>query len=162
MDIEKLDKNFAVTDKIDRDQIEYIDALNFDLYGAILDNGNYRRMPEEVAKSVSQNVYWINHCLADGRIRFATDSPYVAVCAYCNTIGRMLHFPMTGSAGMDLYSGKRYFGTFIPNIDENNSFSAVIDLDGKMRDYTINLPLYTGIDKLYIGLKKGCKIKKIT
>ena len=53
MDIDKIDRNFAVPDTISRDGIEYIDALNFDLYGVMIDNGNYRRLPDEVDKKIA-------------------------------------------------------------------------------------------------------------
>lgn len=160
MDIELIDKNFFVPDKIERDGIEYINALDLTVNGVMVEDGRFTRMPTAVAKSVSPAVENLNFSLAGGRVRFITDSPYIAVCVYLNTVCKMGHFPFTGSVGMDLYSGKRYYGTFIPPFSVESSYSAVIDLDGKMREYTINLPLYSGIDQLYIGYKGGCVMEK--
>lgn len=57
-DISKVDENFTIKTKIDKKDIKFhkIDEAPFKVYGVFKENGKYRRMPEEVAKSVSEGV----------------------------------------------------------------------------------------------------------
>ena len=69
-------------------------------------------------------------------------------------------FAFSGSIGCDLYGGKRYFGTYIPPIDVTDHYEGVVDIfDPEEREYTINMPLYSGVEKVYVGLKEGCTLK---
>ena len=57
--IEEIDKNFKVETKIQKNDIKFYNAFAapFKLYGAFYENGRLRRMPETVARSVSEGVY---------------------------------------------------------------------------------------------------------
>ena len=52
MDISKIDKNFKVETKIERNNIRFYDAdeAPFKVCGIFRENGKYRRMPEAAAK----------------------------------------------------------------------------------------------------------------
>jgi hypothetical protein len=105
-------------------------------------------------------VHHLHANTAGGRVRFVTDSPYIAISAKFGSVGRMNHFPLTGSAGFDLYTGTHYLNTYRPPMDLADSFESVIDInDGVEREYTINFPLYSDVLSLYIGLKDGCTLK---
>lgn len=58
MDIAQIDKNFEVKTNIEKDDIRFYDVNSgpFRLHGIFYENGRYRRMPEEVAKTVSPGV----------------------------------------------------------------------------------------------------------
>ena len=160
MKITDVDKNFKIESKITRPGLRFYSALGapFKIYGVFYENGKFRRTPEDVAKSVSQWVYYLHTNTAGGRVRFKTNSPYVAIYAELNEPGKMPHFPLSGSCGFDLYVGEKYKGTFMPPFDVSTSYESVIDLGNKkMRDITINFPLYSGVSALYIGLKEGCE-----
>lgn len=75
------------------------------------------------------------------------------------TVGKMPHFPFTGSIGFDLYTGKKYINTYVPPVDIETCYESVLDLDGEEREYTVNFPLYSDVRKLYIGLQEGCSLK---
>jgi len=87
-----------------------------------------------------------------------TDSPYVAISAEMDGLGKMPHFPLTGSIGFDMYfdsgAGQVYTGTFVPPFQIETGYESVLDFPqpGK-RLVTINFPLYSNVKKLYIGLK---------
>ena len=152
--IERIDTNFRVETNIDKADIKFYDVNTqpFKIYGVFYENGKFRRMPESVAKQVSNGVYSLHTNTSGGRIRFKTNSPYVAISANLENIGRMPHFALSGSAGFDLYEkkgGEKYLGTFIPPYDMDDGYEAIIELgSSKMRDLTINLPLYTDVNEL--------------
>ncbi|MBO5261564.1 MAG: SGNH/GDSL hydrolase family protein [Clostridia bacterium] len=159
--IYEIDKNFKIDTKIKKDDIVFCDARKFSIYGLIYENGMYRRMPEKVARSVSDGVYYLHTNTAGGRVRFKTDSPYVAISAKMNEVGKMPHFPLSGSCGFDLYIGKDYFATFMPPFDITDGYESVIDLCGnEMREITINFPLYSNVKELYIGLSNKSTVKE--
>ena len=142
-----------------------VDQPPFRIYGVQKENGKYRRMAEESAKGVSELVYRLHTNTAGGRIRFVTDSAYVAIHAEMDGISRLSHFAFTGSAGMDLYAVEdgvdRYIRTIIPPMDMQAGFEEVIDLPGrKERLLTVNLPLYSNVNRLYIGLEKQAVVKR--
>ena len=105
MNISELDKNFKVETNIDKDDIRFIDVRQdpFKVYGVYYEDGKFRRMPEAVAATVSPAVLRLHANAAGGRVRFKTDSPYVAIKTKMSSICRMPHFAMTGGAGSLVY-----------------------------------------------------------
>lgn len=163
MEISKIDKNFAFEPTVTRDGLTYFDVLTtseFSLHGVFHDGTKFRRMPEDVARRVSDSVYALHSNTAGGRIRFITNSPYVAIRAEVENCCRMSHFTLVGSAGFDLYAGIRYAGTFVPPYGVDGSYENVVDhgLEGN-QVFTVNMPLYSDVKRLYIGLKEGCILK---
>jgi len=169
--IDSLDKNFKVETRIERDGIVFYDALTppFSLHGLIYENREYVRMPDSVAEKTSGpttrpgSVRALSKNTAGGRLRFITDSPYIAIKARVPKFNRMPHMPLTGQCGFDLYTGRgkeaRYRGSFIPPVNLEDEFESVIDIaeEGE-KEITINFPLYNGVLELYIGLKAECKL----
>ena len=161
MDISKIDKNFALPTKIQREGLVFHDAESapFRIYGVYRDGEKFRRLPEAVAQATNEGVWRLHANTAGGRVRFVTDSPFIAISAEMGSVGKMPHFAFTGSIGFDLYSGKRYFRSFIPPVDVADHFEDIRDVDGTLREYTINFPLYSEVKKLYIGLQEGCRLE---
>lgn len=162
-DIYSIDKNFKIDTKIQKDDIAFYNALDFDVFGVFYENGMYRRLPEATAKSVSDGVHYLHTNTAGGRVRFKTDSPYIAISAKMSEIGKMPHFALSGSAGFDLYVDNCYFATFMPPFDISSGYESVVDLRHTgMHDITINFPLYSNVNELYIGLSDKANITKPT
>ena len=162
-DITKIDKNFKVETKIERPGLvmRSVEEECFSVHGVFKENGKYRRIPEAVAKSVSEGVEFLHVHTAGGRIRFVTDSEYVAVSAVLNNISRMPHFPLTGCAGIDVYADGRYAGLIKPPYDVEDKYEGVVDLgEKKFREITVNMPPYSGVSELYIGLNENSCVKK--
>ena len=163
MDISKIDKNFKVETKLNKRDIAFYDVKNepFSVYGVFYENGKFRRMKEDVAKSVSDGVYWLHSNTAGGRVKFKTDSRYVAIHTKMSHIGKMPHFALTGSSGFDLYVSEKYYASFVPPFEINDGYEGVIEFGSKkMREITINFPLYSDVNELYIGVEKNAKIEK--
>lgn len=162
MDISKIDKNFAIETKIEREGLKFydIDEAPFKICGVFREGDHYVRLPAEVAQSVSEGVFNLHTHMAGGRVRFVTDSPYVAISIKLNNAYKMSHFAFTGSVGCDMFSGRRFIGTVVPPTSARTEYEGVINVPfTDAREYTINMPLYSGIDKMYVGIKEGSILK---
>lgn len=166
--IYKLDKNFNVETSIEREGLTFFDVEEdvFQIYGVFREGDIYRRMPEAIAKDISEGVHELSRNAAGGRVRFITDSPYVAIYTEMET-WKMPHFALSGSAGYDMFvekEGRQCFaGAFIPPFQFSGSYEAVKDFedfDGSEQLVTINMPSYSTVKKLYIGVKQGSVLKK--
>ena len=156
--IESIDKNLKVKSTIDKDDVRFYDILSepFKVYGVFKEGDRFRRMPEEVAKTVSEGVYQLHACTSGGRVRFRTNSSYVAIHAEMDKILKTSHFALTGAGGFDLYvkvDGKdaRFVKGFTPPFDVTDGYESVIDMpediylneSGIMKEITINFPTYS-------------------
>ena len=167
MGIEKIDKNFAVKSEIKRDGIRFYDIEDepFRIYGVFKENGRFVRLPEQTAKRVSEGVEVLRKNTAGGRVRFATDSSYIAIHAVMDNIEVMPHFPLAGSAGFDMFikadGGDIYGGTFMPPSDMQNGYDEIIDIPQPgMKTVTVELPLYCNVVGLYIGLDENARFER--
>ncbi len=163
-----LDKTNLITTGIDREGLVFIDSemSPFRIYGLMRENGRFCRMPENIAKNVSEGVHRMYANTAGGRVRFRTDSPYIAIHAEMDGIIKMYHFTLCGNAGFDLLveddDGKeRFFGVFQPPVDMSDGYESILDLPpSKMRTVTIEFPLYSNVKKLFIGLAGTSHIER--
>lgn len=166
--IDKLDKNFVIETQIEREGLTFFQITEepFSVYGLIRENDEWVRMPDTVAKSVSEGVHSLSKHTSGGRVRFVTDSPYIVIKAETPGAYMMPHMPETGLGGFDLYESndgraESYVKTFIPTVPPKPELEGVIDfLEPRERVCTINFPLYCPVKNLYIGLKSGSVLKK--
>lgn len=159
--ISEIDKNFVVETNINKTDIKFYSAKNepFRIYGVFYEDGKWRRIPEAVAKTVSEGVYSLHAHTAGGRVRFKTDSPYIAISAKMPAMGRMSHFALCGSAGFGIYCDGVYSGSYPPPFFENGGFEGIRELGGaKMRDIVIDFPLYSEVSELYIGVSADAEV----
>lgn len=170
--IEDIDNNFILTDSLSRTDVAVYDSAEppFMTYGLILpkdsDDECYRRLPAKLAEYIGKTnagIIDLSKQTAGGRIRFKTDSDYIAVHAELNTVFKLPHMPLTGSAGFDLYrkDGNRYthLKTFVPSLDVKDSFESEFNVpEHSLTEYIINFPLYCGVTKLYIILDKNAVV----
>ena len=160
-DISKLDKNFAVNTTLPDEGLRFydVDEAPFKVYGVYKDDGKYRRMPESVAKEVSNIVGILHAKTAGGRVRFKTNSKSVAIHAKIDRPDKMPHMPFTGSIGFDIYVGNSYYKTFVPKIDVTTEWDSIVYFEtDEMRDITINFPLYCYVCELYVGLDEDAEV----
>ena len=159
--IYEIDKNFKIETNINKDDIRFHNVLcaPFSIHGVYYDNGKFRRMPEDVARTVSVGVHALHANTAGGRVRFKTNSPYVAISTRMPAIEKMSHFALTGSAGFDLYVDNVYTHTYRPTFDVVDGYESIREgLGDGMKEITVNMPLYSDVSELYIGLKEGSEI----
>lgn len=170
------DKNLAAEELNISDTIVWHDVSKspFVLYGLDGREEDFlpRRIPAGIAKTISEGVLGNSGYPAGGRIRFYTDSGKIALKA---EYGNGYH-PTCASAsltyGFDLYicdaEGKEQFGhAFRPQSNEMNHQQAIYSekeapygvnpANGVF--YTLYLPCFSEVKKLYVGLEKGCKLE---
>ena len=96
--ISEIDANFKIETSLNVKGIRFFDIQSapFKVYGVFKEGGVYRRMPEKAAAGVSGGVLALHANNAGGRVRFKTDSPYVAVKAVYAGVGKMAHFAISG------------------------------------------------------------------
>ena len=162
--IEEVDKNFKVDKSIDKTGLTFynMDDEPFIIYGVKRgDDGMLYRLPREVAEKTSPGVTALCANTAGGRVRFRTDSARVAIIAKYFDITLFSHFPITGSVGLDVYADSVFMGAFTPPLSmPNNAYESIVTIEGERceRDITINLPLYSELAELYIGLDEDASL----
>lgn len=167
-----IDKNLEVKTSIGEANIKFYDSRwePFDIYG-LYDPKNesaFKRLPDEIGLNVNDGVSFLYLHTAGGRLRFATDSPYVAIKAELHQTCRFPHMTLLTSTGFDLYedtpSGvSTYRGSFMPPYNLSDSYESVIYVgsreERKLRYYTVNFPAYGGVVNLYVGLENGSSLE---
>ncbi len=162
--ISDVDKNFKVETKIDKPDIKFYDIKQkpFKIYGIEHIGGKFRRMPEEVAGNTNEGVLSLHTHTAGGRVRFKTDSPYLALNIKYGYCSKMPHMAFSGSIGFDVYvkeEKETYFKSYVPPVDVADSFEQVQPLDTPgMKDIVINFPTYSEVKELYIGLSENAVV----
>ena len=170
VDISVLDKNLAISAALAPDVKEQfvfydIDQSPFAIYGVFREGDHYVRIPTAIAKTVSEPVVNLNQYTSGGRIRFVTDSKQIAIHAVCYNRQPMSHMAFTGTTGFDVYAevndNQQYFGTFKPPVDCKGVFEGVVALppEGK-HTVQINMPLYNGVYRVFVGIEKGATLEK--
>lgn len=168
MRIDEIDKNLAVDKTINKEGLKFFsfEEEPFRIYGDLRreEDGLLYRIPKDVAKRTSKNVTGLAACTAGGRVRFKTNSKRIAIIAKYNLIHQMSHFPITGSAGLDLYADNKYKATFTPPFSmPNKAYESLATFaDSCEREITINLPSYSMLTELYIGLDEGASLSAPT
>lgn len=166
MKITDIDKNFKLETSLPFDDVTFYDCEEapFKIYGVFKENGTFRRMPEDVAKSVSEGVYFLHTHTAGGRIRFQTDSDYIAINADLGPYSFSPHGSGTGTAGFDIYitenGQQEYLRTFIPPMEPTGRFESYVTYVERsgMKELTINFPSYAPVRQVLIGLQKSAKL----
>jgi hypothetical protein len=161
-----IDKNMIVNTTIGDAEVVWCDIKKapFSLHGFYNPYGEeyYRRLPPDVAAATSEGVNKLARESAGGRVRFSTDSPYIAVRTKFRVVGRSSHLTLISSAGFDLYTdgefGSRFIKEFRMPYDMKDSYEQIVYLDGKMRTYTVNFPVHSVVESLEIGLKPSAKL----
>lgn len=119
----------------------------------------YQRLPDSLKTKVKRDaVYWLGTQPAGMAIRFASDAPAIDVKWKNLYKVNMNHMTPTGIRGLDLYtllpdSTWTFVNSARPDVNNASTTANVIaNMDPAMREYMLYLPLYDGLDSLYIGI----------
>lgn len=158
---DEIDQNFkAVAFSKDGFSFYNVDNEPFSIYGVYRDGEKYRRMPEAVAKEISDGVHFFHANTAGGRVRFRTNSSRVAISLKMANLNRGNKFTLCGSCGCDLYADDAYVSTFVPPYDMVDSYESCLPThSGEWHDYMIHLPLYSEVISLHIGLDEDAGLE---
>lgn len=162
-----VDKNMIDQSMIGNTEVVWYDIKQkpFSLHGFYdpLNTPYYRRVPADVAAATSEGVDKLARESAGGRVRFATDSPFIAIRAKFLVVGRSPRMCLTGTAGFDLYEdgelGSRFLKEFRMPYEMVDSYEQLLKTHGNtMRTFTINFPLHAVVESLEVGLKPGAAL----
>ncbi len=154
---------------IEKDDIVFYDIRKdpFQVYGLYDYRGQdaFIRLPQEVADRVNEGVAHLHRESAGGRIRFSTDSEYIAVKIEYEQVEPKIQAAMNRTAGCDIYIHNAHSCEFIcclaPNATQKEGYEAVHDFgEKKMRSYTVNMPYHGHVKNLYIGLSQDAVIEE--
>ena len=167
-DVSNVDANFLAGSKIQKEDLTWIPILEepISIHGlAVTEPGKFWRLPESIIDQVNEGVIVLAKHTAGGRIRFRTDSPYIAYRAKPLFSGYMSHMPLTGSVGTDIFVNGRSCTTFRPNHDSDAWYEGILeigpDVPGMqgMKDVELNMGLYNGIEDGWIGIRSGSHLE---
>lgn len=166
MGVAEFDPNFALNPNVDVSELVWLDAAEppFVTYGAV-SKAPYLRMPLSIAKTVSEGVHYLAKNTAGIRLRFRTDSPYIAIRCQWERQERLANMTALGVSGFDLYtvspdhSQHLLDPVFVPPVLAEHGYASVCRVAPEMQDYILNFPLYNGVEKLYIGVHRDAKFE---
>ena len=133
----------------------------------------FSRLPAYLKDSIAEgrDLWDRQQCSSGIGIRFATDSKRIGVKYELLWDTHMIHMADTGLKGTDLYifegdSAWRHVNTNRPYVKKDSEGNKtkwvestyVSNLDGKMHEYMIYLPLYDSIEKLFIKVDSTATI----
>ena len=121
MDITKIDKNFDTSFTAPEDlEWHSIRALPFSLHGGFYseEEGLYRRMPKDVADATNNGVSHLSKNTAGMRVRFTTDSPYIALRITEPFEAPFSHMTIEGKCGASIYANGAFLGAIFPSYQQ--------------------------------------------
>lgn len=163
----KLDENMALK-KADADGIVWFDARErpFSLVGFewIKQDSIFRRLPIHPDWEIPEAVDQLANHTAGGQVRFSTDSKRILVKVELREKSGMYHMPATGQSGFDIYLQDEAVQKYLKTTRfSNDSVRYQVELfnDNKkqQRTFTLNFPLYNGVNSLQIGLEAGSELQ---
>ncbi len=144
------------------DDIRWHSADKLPLLGKAVDDAStssrYQRIPDSLLQTVRGGALaGLGRNSAGMSIRFASNSPRIDIKWYSPFKTLMNHQTPTGSRGLDLYTLQpdgswTFVNSARPDVNSHHSQANVINnMEPEMREYLLYLPLYDGVDSLYIG-----------
>ncbi len=125
----------------------------------------YRRLPIMTKHLLPPKVDRLANCTAGGQVRFRTDSACLSLRVRLTGPADMSHMPATGQCGFDCYIGpagrQRYCSTAKCPPGESSYECQMFQFPlRRMRDVTLNFPLYRGVEELQVGLETAAEVRQ--
>lgn len=139
-------------------------ADNLPLYGKVNDSTEtrYERLPASLKGQVRDRLWDLGKNTAGMAVRFATNSPRIAVCWDALNNFHMNHMTDRGIKGVDLYclgdNGWRYVNSYGPDSNGHGDAVLVDNMEPAWREFMLYLPLYDGVTQLGIGINSDSEL----
>jgi len=159
----EFDVNMIIDTKLDNYDVEFhnVESEPFRIYGMWRDGDRFYRIPMSVAEATNEGVARKAATTAGGRVRFVTDSSFIAVKAEYQQTTRVDVTPITATLGFDVYADGKYAATYRVPQDTETELVGVREIgDMGERVITVNLPTHSSLKKLYVGVAKGATLKR--
>lgn len=131
-----------------------------------VEKNRYIRMPSAVADSMRSDMADLARNTAGMYIRFASDASAIGAKWKATKRFNMNHMTAAGIRGLDLYT-RLDDGTWTtvssarPSFYNHNTTTMVItDMEPRMREYMLYLPLYDGVDSIYVGVDSAAVLRQ--
>lgn len=129
------------------------------------EEGKYRRLPTFPAGVIPEAVDVLADHPAGGQIRFQTDSSSLSVRVKLKGKADMVHMPATGQCGVDCYTGpagepaRKFVNTTRYDLALSEYECMLFSgWERKMRSFTLFLPLYQGVEEIWVGLDEQASV----
>ena len=148
------------------DSLVYYDASSLPLMGTLAPDATkaYSRLPDSLKGKVRDELWALGLNSAGLSVRFRSDASTLALRWKALNKFNMNHMTATGIRGLDLYvldgdSAWTTVSSARPLFNSHQSISLVAtDMLPEMREYMIYLPLYDGVDSIYIGVDSAARV----
>ncbi|MDD2961042.1 MAG: SGNH/GDSL hydrolase family protein [Muribaculaceae bacterium] len=147
--------------------LKYCDAAEFPLIGkgTTATSIRYTRLPDSL-ENISRKAVWnLGRNTAGLAVRFASNSTAIGAKWTSWLEREMNHMTPTGIRGLDLYCLQQdgtwtFVNSGRPRVNKKSTETVIIsDMIPEMREYMLYLPLYDGVDSLYIGIDSTAVIE---
>lgn len=147
-----------------KEGVKYIDASHFKLLGKsnVADSVQFYRIRRDLWDGFPQRMKYLSKSTAGFNIMFKTNASSIHLKWKLRAHKILWNMTPMAVNGMDLYGWNGEKWQFVSSArpsDVNNSATFIENLDGEMRNYRIYLPLYTGVEKIEIGVDKESTIQ---
>ena len=129
------------------------------------DSVHYARIPHSYKAAMRPELYDLGTNTAGMYIRFASNASAIGAKWKATKKFNMNHMTAAGIRGLDLYT-RLDDGTWTtvssarPSFGSHNTTTMVMtDMDPVMREYMLYLPLYDGVDSLFIGTDSAAVVQ---
>ncbi len=127
----------------------------------------YCRLPQVSLPLANDGVKHLAWHTAGATVRFRTDSSAIGIQTKLRFGNDMSHMPRSGSGGFDLYEGSGSAKVFRSNLRHESGATEISGLfrsnmPKEMREWTLYLPLYNGVESLSIGLDPTSRMEPPT
>jgi len=128
----EIDRNMKIKTGIEETDIVFYDAKSdsFDLYGLLWEE-RFKRIPTEVAEAASEGVSYMHTSTAGGRLRFVTDSEYVAISCKVDKLMNFSIIPLSGTCGFSLYADGIFKSGLYPALGMKDGFESIVHFGDK-------------------------------
>lgn len=153
-----IDENMIVKPVICEGGLKFYSVTEppFSLHGVWFDTDCFYRVPRDTAKEISSNILDMCDTTAGGRVRFKTDSPNLAIRAKVRCDEPVSVMTPVAVKGFDVYADGVFEKSIVP--EYSLSYGTVASVfsfsDSKMREITVNFPLYAAVEELFIGVSE--------
>jgi len=141
----------------------YFNGLKFNINGKFNNEENFSRLPLKFKNIVRPAVWSLSKNSSGISIRFKTNSPSISVKWELSNFREHSNMSRICASGLDLYclvdNKWQYVRSGIPTNFKTEQL-LVSEMDTITKEFTLNLPLYDGIENIEIGIKKGFEISK--
>lgn len=127
------------------------------------ENHNFCRLPTESLDLFSEGLKAMAWHTSGGEVRFKTDSKGIWLRAKLKPAYMHPNIPNTALAGFDFYIGegkdRRFYGNVYPEYGTWEIEAKISGMsDGQIREWTIYLPLYCGVEDIEVGILEDANI----